>query len=215
MENAGAKDMPDDAERKGIGTPATRSGILEKLVATGFVQRKKAKKVSYLRPTELGTALITVLPEQLQSPQLTAEWEHLLKQVEIGKLEAEDFMEDIAAMLRSIVSTYTPHPGSEVLFPPEHETVGKCPRCGGSILEYPKGFFCERKECKFVLWKDSRFFTAKKKALTKAIASALLKSGKAQLKGCYSEKTGKSYDAAVVMEDNGTKVNFKLVFPNG
>ena len=212
MENAGVQDMPDDAERKGIGTPATRAGILEKLVSGNFVQRKTAKKVSYLRPTELGTALITVLPEQLQSPLLTAEWEHRLKAVESGELDAADFISDIAAMLDDLVHTYTKYPGSEVLFPPEHETVGKCPRCSANVLEYPKGFFCENKSCSFAMWKSNRFFEAKKKALTKSIAAALLQKGQASLKGCYSEKTGKTYDATVVMADDGQKTEYSLIF---
>ena len=103
METAGAKDMPEDVERKGIGTPATRAAVLEKLVFSGFVERRKSKKVSTLIPSALGAALITVLPEALQSPLLTAEWEHRLKEVERGELPPEDFMESIAAMLRELI----------------------------------------------------------------------------------------------------------------
>ncbi len=215
MENAGKQDMPTDVERKGIGTPATRSGILEKLVSTGFVERKKSKKVCYLRPTQLGTALITVLPEELQSPLLTAEWEHRLKEVESGNLDAADFLADISAMLETLVQSYTAPSGAEVLFPPEHEVVGTCPRCGGRVREHSKGFFCETKDCRFAMWKNSRFFEAKKKALTRKLAAELLKKGRAPLKGCHSEKTGKTYDATVVMEDTGDRVEYKLVFPSG
>ena len=215
MENAGKEDMPDDAERKGIGTPATRSGIIEKLVSSGFVERRKSKKITNLLPTSTGTALITVLPEQLQSPQLTAEWEHRLKEIERGEIAPDSFMDGIAAMLHELVQTYKPIPGTEVLFPSGREAVGQCPRCGAEVTESPKGFFCENRACSFVLWKNSRFFTAKKKALTKSLAAALLKNGRAPLKGCYSEKTGKTYDASVLLEDDGQRTGYKLVFDNG
>lgn len=214
MENAGKEDMPDDAERKGIGTPATRSGIIEKLVSSGFVERRKSKKITNLLPTSTGTALITVLPEQLQSPQLTAEWEHRLKEIERGEIAPDSFMDGIAAMLNELVQTYKPIPGAEVLFPSGREAVGKCPRCGAEVTESQKGFFCENRSCAFVLWKNSRFFTAKKKVLTKSLAAALLKNGRAPLKGCYSEKTGKTYDASVFLEDDGQRAGYKLVFNN-
>lgn len=215
METAGAKDMPEDAERKGLGTPATRAAILEKLVSTGFVERKKAKKTVHLLPTQIGVSLITVLPEQLQSPQLTAEWEHQLKQIEHGELDAAAFMGGISSMMNELVRTYEPVQGAEVLFPSPYESIGKCPRCGGSVAEMQKGFFCQSADCKFALWKDSRFFTAKKKNLTKAIAAAMLKDGRVNLKGCYSERTGKTYDAVVVLEDDGAKTNFKMAFGGG
>ena len=215
MENAGKEDMPDDAERKGIGTPATRSGIIEKLVSSGFVERRKSKKITNLLPTSTGTALITVLPEQLQSPQLTAEWEHRLKEIERGEIAPDSFMDGIAAMLNELVQTYKPIPGAEVLFPSGREVVGRCPRCGAEVTESQKGFFCENRSCAFVLWKNSRFFAAKKKTLTKSLAAALLKNGRAPLKGCYSEKTGKTYDASVLLEDDGQRTGYKMVFDNG
>ena len=215
MENAGKEDMPDEAERKGLGTPATRAAIIEKLVSSGFVERRKSKKITNLLPTSTGTALITVLPEQLQSPQLTAEWEHRLKEIERGEIAPDSFMDGIAAMLHELVQTYKPIPGTEVLFPSGREVVGKCPRCGAEVTGSPKGFFCENRTCSFVLWKNSRFFTAKKKVLTKSLAAALLKNGRAPLKGCYSEKTGKTYDAVVLLEDDGQHTGYKLVFDNG
>ena len=215
MENAGIQDMPEDAERKGIGTPATRSGILEKLISDQFVIRTKSKKVSYLRPTELGIALITVLPEQLQSPLLTAEWEHRLKLVESGTLSDTDFMQGITEMLAEMVEEYKPYPGSEVLFPEKEDVVGKCPRCGTNVEERKRGFFCQNPNCRFVLWKNSRFFEVKKKKLDKATAAALLQFGQVPMKGCYSEKTGKTYDATAIMVDKGDKVDFKLEFGNG
>ena len=212
MENAGAKDMPEDAERKGIGTSATRAGILEKLVFSGFVERRKQKKTVNLIPTSLGTAIITVLPEQLQSPQLTAEWEHRLKQIERGELDAETFMESITAMLRELIQTYEVVPGAEVLFPSGKEVIGKCPRCGATVSETPKGFFCENRTCTFAMWKNSKFFSAKKKNLTTTIAAALLTDGKVLLKGCHSEKTGKTYDAVVLLVDDGKQASYKLDF---
>ena len=215
MESAGAKDMPEDAERKGIGTPATRAGIIEKLVSSGFVERRKSKKIASLLPTATGTALITVLPEQLQSPQLTAEWEHRLKEIERGELAPEDFMVGITAMLGDLIQTYQPIPGAEVLFPSDREVIGKCPRCGKNVTEGKKGFFCENRSCTFVLWKNSKFFSAKKKQLTKAVAAALIQDGKVKLSGCWSEKTGKTYDATVLLDDDGQRINYILEFEKG
>ena len=212
METAGAKDMPEDAERRGIGTPATRAATLEKLVSAGFVQRKKAKKVASLLPTPIGTALITVLPEALQSPALTAEWEHRLKEVERGTLASEDFMAEISAMLRELVGTACPVEGGDVLFPPEREAVGRCPRCGRAVTERKQGFFCEDRTCGFAIWKNSKWWENKKKTPTKSIVAALLKDGHAQVSGLWSEKTGKTYDAVVTLSDDGTRASFHLVF---
>lgn len=215
METAGAKDMPEDAERKGLGTPATRAGILEKLVSTGMVERRKAKKQTILIPTALGNALITVLPEQLQSPLLTAEWEYRLSQVQKGELEPEEFLDGIREMLTGLIADYRPVSGADILFPSVETTVGKCPRCGKPVIERSKGYFCTNKDCKFVLWRDSRFFTLKQKTLDKRTAQLLLENGRAPLKGCVSSKTGKVYNAAVVLEDDGERAHFKLVFGNG
>lgn len=214
METAGAKDMPEDAERKGLGTPATRAAIIEKLVSSGFVERKKAKKTVNLIPTPQGVSLITVLPEQLQSPLLTAEWENKLKQVERGELDAEEFMGEITGMVTELVREYKPVPEAAVLFPSDREAIGKCPRCGNKVTESKKGFFCENRVCTFALWKDSKFFSAKKKELTKAVASALLKNGRVTLKGCWSERTGKTYDATIILEDDGERTNYKMEFNN-
>ena len=215
MESAGAKEMPDDAERKGLGTPATRAGILEKLVSTGMVERKKSKKQVNLVPTDLGYSLITVLPEQLQSPLLTAEWEHKLSQIQKGNLEPEEFLDEITEMLSGLAKNYRPVSGADILFPSKEKTVGVCPRCGKPVMERSKGFFCTNRDCTFVLWKDSRFFTLKQKTLDWKTAQSLLETGRAPLKGCISPRTGKSYDASVVLEDDGDKAHFKLVFDNG
>ena len=212
METAGKEDMPEDAERQGIGTPATRAAILEKLVSAGFVERKRAKKTVSLLPTPLGTALITVLPEQLQSPTLTAEWEHRLKEVERGTLAPGDFMDEIAAMLRELVETCRPVEGSAVLFPSTREAVGRCPRCGGTVTEGRQGFFCENRACGFAIWKNSKWWENKKKTPTKAIVAALLKDGRTQISGLWSEKTGKTYTATVALTDDGTRASFRLEF---
>ena len=215
METAGAEDMPDDAERKGLGTPATRAATLEKLVSAGFVQRKKKQLI----PTEKGKNLIAVLPDNIKSPILTAEWESMLKQVEHGELSATSFMDQIADMSRTLVKEHTaPEKRFADLFPSSretaHEAVGVCPRCGAPVYEGKKGFFCDNRECSFALWKDNRFFSSKKKSITKSVAAALLKEGRISMSGLYSEKTGKTYDAEVILDDTGGKyVNFKLEFP--
>ena len=212
METAGKDDMPEDAERQGLGTPATRAGILEKLVSTGFLERRKSKKTVQLMPSKDAVSLITVLPEQLQSPLLTAEWEHRLSEIERGELAPEDFMAGISAMLRELVGTYQVIKGTEYLFSPPREVVGKCPRCGGDVAELQKGFFCQNEGCKFAIWKNNKWWAAKKKQPTKALVTALLKDGRTRITGCYSEKTGKTYDATVVLEDDGRYVGFKLEF---
>ena len=212
METAGAKEMPDDAERKGLGTPATRAGIIEKLIATGFVERRKAKKSVNLIPANTGISLITVLPEQLQSPLLTAEWEHKLKMVEHGELDADAFMAEISLMVNELVKTYSVIKGAEVLFPSGRDVVGKCPRCGGNVTESKKGFFCETNDCRFGLWRDNKFLTGKKITLSKKMAAALLKDGEIPVKGIFSEKTGKSYDATLVLNDDGVKTVYSLDF---
>ena len=212
METAGKDDMPEDAERKGLGTPATRAGILEKLVSTGFLERKKSKKQVQLLPSHDAVSLITVLPEQLQSPLLTAEWEYRLGEIERGELAPEYFMDGISTMLQELVRTYQVIKGTEYLFTPPREVVGKCPRCGGEVAEMQKGFFCQDKSCKFAIWKNNNWWAAKRKQPTKAIVAALLKDGRAHVTGLYSEKSGKTYDATVVLEDTGQYVNFKLDF---
>ena len=212
MENAGKEDMPDEAERKGLGTPATRAGILEKLVSTGFLERKKSKKTVQLLPSHDAVSLITVLPEQLQSPLLTAEWEYRLGEIERGELAPEDFMAGISAMLQELVRTYQVIKGTEYLFSPPREVVGRCPRCGGDVAELQKGFFCQTESCKFAIWKNNKWWAAKKKQPTKAVVSALLNDGRVRVTGLYSEKTGKTYDATVVLEDDGQYANFKLEF---
>jgi len=212
METAGKEDMPEAAERRGLGTPATRAAVIEKLVATGFAERRKAKKSVRLVPTEAGVSLITVLPEQLQSPLLTAEWEHRLKEIECGKLGADEFLAGIRDMVAALVRDAAPVDGAEVLFPSGRPVVGKCPRCGAEVTESKNGYFCERRSCKFGLWRDNRFLAAKKISLTKKMASSLLTQGRSYASGIYSEKTGKTYDAFIMLEDDGARSSYKLDF---
>ena len=208
MERAGAEDMPEDAERKGLGTPATRAAILEKLVQMGFVQRKGKQLV----PTKDGINLAVVLPESLTSPALTAEWENRLTEIAKGNADMDEFMAEIEAQVRQLVKTYSCiSADKQNLFQPERVIIGKCPRCGENVYEGKKNFYCGNRGCQFVMWKNDRFFEQRKKAFTPKIAAALLKSGKAKIKGLYSEKTGKTYDATVLLADTGGKyVNYRI-----
>ena len=208
MERAGAEDMPEEAERKGLGTPATRAAILEKLVQMGFVQRKGKQLV----PTKDGINLAVVLPESLTSPILTAEWENRLTEIAKGKADADEFMAEIEAQVRQLVKTYSCiSADKQNLFQSERVIIGKCPRCGENVYEGKKNFYCGNRGCQFVMWKNDRFFEQRKKAFTPKIAAALLKDGKAKVKGLYSEKTGKTYDATVLLADTGGKyVNYRV-----
>ncbi|MFI3205628.1 MAG: DNA topoisomerase 3 [Clostridia bacterium] len=213
MENANNAEV--DADMKGIGTPATRASIIEKIVKIGFAERRGEKKTKYFVPTEKGISLVTVLPQDLVSPYLTAEWEEKLKKIENGTLSANEFLEEISETTSNLVKTYQVPQGADVLFPKKstQDSVGTCPRCGSEVAENAKGFCCSSKNCSFAIWKDNKFFTAKKKAVTNELVSELLSTGKAELKYCYSAKTGKKYNCTVLLDDTGEKyVNFKLEF---
>ena len=198
MESAGADSFPDEAERKGIGTPATRAGIIEKLVKGGFIERR-GEKIKQLLPTDKGRNLIAVLPETLRSPLLTAQWENQLCQVEHGNLASDDFLSSIETMLRDQVDHAQADPQALTLFPTGRRKVAKCPCCGYPVSEAEKGYFCENRECSFGLFKDNKFFAARGKRLDAATAVALLNDGKAAVKGMIA-KSGKKYDGTVVME---------------
>lgn len=159
-------------------------------------------------PLSIGVSLITVLPEALQSPLLTAEWEHRLKQVERGELCAASFMAEIVQMVSQLVRTYTPVSGAEVLFPSGREIIGKCPRCGGDVTESKKGFFCEAHNCRFGLWRDNKYLSAKKIALTRQLAEALLKDGRCPVSNIYSEKNGSFYNAVLTLKDDGIRTTY-------
>ena len=208
MERAGAADTPEDMERKGLGTPATRAAIIEKLVQAGFAERKGKQLI----PTKDGVNLAVVLPDVLTSAALTAEWESKLTAIAKGELDPADFMDGIEGMARELVSTYSHiSEDGKKLFQPERKAVGVCPRCGASVYEGKKNYYCGNRACQFVMWRNDRFFEERKVSFSPKIAAALLKDGKARVKGLYSVKTGKTYDGTVLLADTGEKyVNFRI-----
>ena len=214
MEKAGAGLIEDDIERQGLGTPATRAGIIEKLVMTGFVDRMQNKKVVNLIPTQTGITLISVMPDELKSPALTADWEQRLKDIERNQFNPDTFIDEIKKMVMKLIQTYKPENARE-LFPSENEIIGKCPRCGSGVIEIKSGFVCSNRECKFALWKKNKFFEMKKKSLTKDVATSLLNDGKVILKNCYSSKTNKHYDVEIsLVDDGGPFINYNMTFLN-
>lgn len=211
MENAGAAEAPKDAERKGLGTPATRANMIEKLVSVGYIERKQGKKGAVLVPAKIGKSLITVVPEHIQSPLLTAEWEHRLKLIENGDLDADLFLSGIADMVTDICKNYVISPDADKLFPSGREVIGTCPRCGGNVTESQLGFFCENAKCRFGLWRDNRYLDSKHILLDKEIASELLKSGRCRIPKVYSEKNDSYYAASLIMTDNGERTKYSVV----
>ena len=226
METADASEFPADSERKGLGTPATRAGVIEKLIKSSFVERQKRNLV----PTNKGMNLTAVLPDEIKSPSLTAEWEQKLKQIEKGELSGAEFMEGIEGLIKGFVTANAaPIPEMVSLFASmpnggnkaannasrgktKGTVVGNCPRCKSEVTESVIGFFCSAPSCKFALWKDSRFWSAKGKILTTEIAAALLKEGRVSFTDLRSAKTGKTYAAAISLVDDGSKTDFKLDF---
>ena len=208
MERAGAEDMPEDAERQGLGTPATRASILEKLVQMGFVERKGKQLLS----TKDGHNLACVLPDVLTSPKLTAEWETELTAIAKGEADPDGFMQGIEEMTRGLISGYSQiSEDAQKLFQKERVVIGKCPRCGEAVYEGKKNYYCGNRACQFVMWKNDRFFEERGKAFTPKIAAALLKDGKAKVKGLRSMKTGKTYDGTVLLANTGGKyVNYRI-----
>ncbi len=211
MENAGAAEAPKDAERKGLGTPATRANMIEKLVSVGYIERKQCKKGAVLVPAKIGKSLISVVPEHIQSPLLTAEWEHRLKLIENGDLDADLFLSGIADMVTDICKNYVISPDADKLFPSGREVIGTCPRCGGNVTESQLGFFCENAKCRFGLWRDNRYLDSKHILLDKEIASELLKSGRCRIPKVYSEKNDSYYAASLIMTDNGERTKYSVV----
>ena len=211
MERAGNEDTDPDAERKGLGTPATRAAVIEKLVSSGFVERKGKQLI----PTKDGNNLVCILPDNLTSPKLTAEWENNLTQIAKGAADPDEFLSGIEAMARELVKSYPFLSNSDKeRFKTEKPEIGKCPRCGSPVHEGKKNYYCSNRDCAFVMWKNDRFFEDRKVAFSPKIAAALLKSGKVKVKGLYSPKTGKTYDGTVILADTGGKyVNYKIELP--
>ena len=210
METAGNAEFDDDTEKKGLGTPATRAGIIEKLVKGGFVKRKGKSLV----PTKDGNNLVCVLPEQITSPSMTAEWENTLMQIERGNADADKFLSGIVGMTSELVKAYPFLSDTEAnRFDTGRESIGKCPRCGSPVYVGKGNYYCSNKECSFCMWEDNKFFTSKKKKLTKKIAAELLDKGWCRVTGLYTPKRPQLYDAVIRLDDTGGKyVSFKMEF---
>ena len=213
METASADSMPEDVERQGIGTPATRAATIEKLVQKGFLERKGDKKTKILLPTDKGKALITVMPEEIQSPEMTADWETKLLRIERGEMEPEEFMVEIKDMISSLVNTTEAMKGANVLM--KNKIVGVCPNGGAHVVEREKGWFCENRECRFALWKDNAYFKRLGKHLDGRMVDKLLRDGRVRLKDCRSAK-GKTYNATVLLScESDGRSKFSLEFEGG
>jgi DNA topoisomerase-3 len=214
METAGREDFDDDTEKKGLGTPATRAAIIEKLVRGNFVIRKGKQILS----TEAGRQLIEVLPEDVKSPKMTAEWENILMQIERGKSAPQEFMTNIVSMVNDLITKYSSLSEEETKrfsnIANQKEEIGVCPRCGKPVYESTKNFYCSNRECKFSIWKDNKLLTNANKKLTKSMVAALLKNGRVNVTGMYSPRTDKKYNATLVLNDTGEYVNLDLEFPN-
>ena len=213
METASADSMPEGVERQGIGTPATRAATIEKLVQKGFLERKGTKKTKVLLPTDKGKALITVMPEEIQSPEMTADWETKLLQIERGEMEPSEFMTEINTMITELVKNTEMKKGANALM--KNKIIGICPNCGANVVEREKGWFCENRECRFVLWKDNAFLKRLGKRMDAHVADKLLRDGRVRLKDCKSAK-GKTYNATVLLscEADG-RSKFSLEFEGG
>ena len=213
METASADNMPEGVERQGIGTPATRAATIEKLIQKGFLERKGDRKSKILLPTEKGRALVTVMPEQIQSPEMTADWENKLLRIERGEMEPEEFMTEIKEMISSLVNTTEAVKGANALM--KNKVIGACPNCGTNVVEREKGWFCENRECRFALWKDSAYFKRLGKYLDGRVVDKLLRGGRVRLKDCKSAK-GKTYNATVLLSaESDGRSKFSLEFENG
>ena len=210
METAGNEAFDDDTEKKGLGTPATRAGVIEKLVKSGYAERKGKSIV----PTKDGLNLVCVLPEQITSPAMTAEWENTLMQIERGQADGDKFLAGIVDMTASLVKAYPFLSDAEAnRFDSGKEVIGKCPRCGSPVYVGKGNYYCSSKECSFCLWEDNKFFSSKKKKLTKKIAKELLDKGWCRVTGLYTPKRPQLYDAIIRLDDTGGKyVSFKMEF---
>ena len=210
METAGNKEFDEKTEKKGLGTPATRASTIEKLVASGYAQRKGKQII----PTAEGRELIRVMPENLKSAGLTAEWENRLLLMERGELNGEQFMDDIVAMLEEILNGCRKIPEEERnRFQTAKELIGKCPVCGSDIFEGKRNFYCSNRQCDFALWKDNRFLEGMEKKLDKKMAKELLDKACTHVKGLYSKKKDARFDADLLMTLENGKPKFHLEFP--
>lgn len=195
METAGNESFDEDTEKKGLGTPATRAAIIEKLVSSGYVKRKGRQLI----PTNDGMQLVEILPDTIKSPRLTAEWENNLKQIEKGKVKPDDFMNGIQGMVKEMIQSRPSLSEEEQKRfgneRPQREQIGTCPRCGSPVYEGKKNFYCSDKSCGFCIWKDSKWLAGMKKSISRSMARSLLKKGRAENVTLYSQKKGRNFNA--------------------
>ena len=214
METAGNEDFDEDTEKKGLGTPATRASMIEKLVSSRYLERKGKQLI----PTDAGINLIDVLPEKVKSAKMTADWENSLMEMERGKVRKAEFLENINSWVHQLIADYGEVSKEEKQRfsseKKEREQIGICPRCGSPVYEGEKNFYCSNRECKFCIWKETKWLSGMKKKVTKKMAVSLLAKGRVSVTGLYSQKTGRNFDADLVLDDTGEYVNFKLDFNN-
>lgn len=209
METAGNKEFDEDTEKKGLGTPATRAGIIEKLVHSQYAVRKGKQII----PTEDGKILIEILPDFLKSASMTAEWENQLLEMERGKIQSNQFMTGIKNMIIMMLNGCDVIPDEETRRFQSLESIGTCPVCGSLVYEGKKNFYCSNRECNFALWKENRYLEKMQKKIDKKMAAELLKNGRVSVKDLYSVKKNMYFDADLLIDANEERVNFSLEFP--
>ena len=210
METAGNKEFDAETEKKGLGTPATRASIIEKLVSSGYAQRKGKQ----ILPSEEGQELVKVMPEYLKSAAMTAEWENQLLMMEKGKITDAQFMGEITSLVGKILEVCRDIPEEELRrFQTEREVIGKCPVCGSDVFEGKQNFYCSNRQCDFALWKENRFLGSMEKNLDKKMAKELLDKACTHVKGLYSRKKDMKFDADLLLTLEDGKPRFHLEFP--
>ena len=209
METAGNKEFDENTEKKGLGTPATRANIIEKLVNSKYVVRKGKQLIA----TDDGKALIEVLPDFLKSASMTAEWENQLLQMEKGQVSPDQFMTGIRGMITMMLNGCDQIPEDAVNQFQQRESIGVCPVCGSLVYEGKKNFYCSNRECDFVLWKENRYLEKMRKKIDATLAAELLKSGHCTIKDFYSPKKDMYFEADLHMDYQDGRINFSLEFP--
>lgn len=210
METAGNKEFDSETEKKGLGTPATRASIIEKLVSSGYAQRKGKQ----ILPSTEGKELVKVMPEYLKSAVMTAEWENRLLMMEKGQITDTQFMGEITSLVRKILEVCREIPEEERRrFQTAREVIGKCPVCGCDVFEGKQNFYCSNRQCDFALWKENRFLGSMEKNLDKKMARELLDKACTHVKGLYSKKKDMKFDADLLLTLEDGKPRFHLEFP--
>ncbi len=210
METAGNKEFDSETEKKGLGTPATRASIIEKLVSSGYAQRKGKQ----ILPSTEGKELVKVMPEYLKSAVMTAEWENQLLMMEKGQITDTQFMGEITSLVRKILEVCREIPEEERRrFQTAREVIGKCPVCGCDVFEGKQNFYCSNRQCDFALWKENRFLGSMEKNLDKKMARELLDKACTHVKGLYSKKKDMKFDADLLLTLEDGKPRFHLEFP--